>query len=255
MASSELEAQSVAANAESAAKFCGWAKIPTNSLLFYPDFACARVISQRDKVERLKRIFSEEGCHRQSTCFCIPGDIDTLSFREALTISGVTENDLRRREDPPRIFLPTGSFIKCAYGSSRVHALEQIQPHDQWWTIELHRGMCVVQYMMAHTNNYKDLSLSALKIISETYENSGRYSDGHIFARICQYRPIDPAREKQWWSRVSSKSKRDILKRFTGHTSLASPYSQVLLKIPGMRDRLQISSLPEIMAARSVKVK
>ena len=102
---STLEARSAAANAESAAKFCGWAKIPTAHYFFI--LTSRPLIFQRVKVERLIRIFNEEGCHRQSTCFRIPGDIDASSFREALAILGVTENVLGRRDDPPRIFLPS----------------------------------------------------------------------------------------------------------------------------------------------------
>lgn len=140
MAAFSLEAQSRALNTERAAKFCGLAKVLTSSLVFYPNFTPSNISSQPEKVERLRRIFHQEGCDRGNTNHCIPGDITAAALSAALDLSELSRDTLQNRADPPTLFLPQGAFIRCARGSSRVRAIEEFRPTDSWWTIELYVG-------------------------------------------------------------------------------------------------------------------
>lgn len=152
MAPLGFEAQLRAVESETAAKVRGWAKVSTHSLLFYPDFTSARANFNKDKVQRLARIFNDEGCHRHNMSHSIVGNIEEKDLQAALALSEVSIDDLQRREDPPRIFLPTGSFIRCTHGSSRVNALDESQSFDRWWTLALFTGMVFQNFSIAHIN-------------------------------------------------------------------------------------------------------
>lgn len=95
MTSFRLEAKSRALNSEKAAKFCGWARVSTSSLVFYPDFTPADIRSQPEKVERLKRIFKQEGCDRENASYDIPGDITAATLSAALDHSEVSREKLQ----------------------------------------------------------------------------------------------------------------------------------------------------------------
>lgn len=139
-AASHKTANIAAATTTRAAQFCGVVKVPSTSLVFYPNFAPADGSAHPKKVERLKRIFKKEGCDRENPNHQIPGDITQASLSAALSRSNLTRDSLHNRENPPTLFLPQGAFIRCIYGSSRVRALEELNPPDSWWTIELYVG-------------------------------------------------------------------------------------------------------------------
>lgn len=95
--------------------------------------------------------------------------------------------------------------------------------------------------------------MDAFEILNEDFDNGYKYSDGHIYARICSYRRSDRVNENRWWARLS-KSKQGVLRRFLNHSPLATAFAKVLLQIPGMRDGLQIGSLPEMSIAKCPEV-
>lgn len=187
MALSDFETQLIAVETETNAKIRGWARVSTHSLLFYPDFAPAGANFCKEKVQRLTRVFDEEGCHRQNTSYCIPGNIDESDLQAALRLSEVGLDDLQRRDDPPRVFLPVGRFVRCAYGSSRINALEETRSVDHWWTIALYTGMFVSSTRTQHANEDKTCPHTPLRSLVVSTKTAADIQTGTYFPRYVGY--------------------------------------------------------------------
>lgn len=134
-----LETLSKRLNVERNLKYKGSAKVSLESLTFPPDIGTFDSDVRVKKVRHLQRVFNIEGYDRMNPKHFIPGDIQADVLQQALTKSNLTAAALGRKE-PPMLYLPTGSNIRCPHGRSRVTALEQSKRLDKWWTIELYVG-------------------------------------------------------------------------------------------------------------------
>lgn len=133
----QIERRSRTVVEETKAKFKGVWKISTSALVFFPDFTIAEQSLERDKVDRLKRVMRREGCDRENPNHMIVGDIDPTVLTAALgRLTGREDNG----QTPRKLYLPPGQVVRCAYGRSRVRALEEINGADYWWTIQLYTG-------------------------------------------------------------------------------------------------------------------
>jgi hypothetical protein len=99
----------------------------------------------------------------------------------------------------------------------------------------------------------KELDRKTFDMLAESYVNEGKYSDGHICARILHYRLQDPAIEKRWWARLTS-SNAVILKRIFKNSLLSNAIFQVILQIPGMRQGFKLSTWNVITTTRCDEV-
>lgn len=141
MAMSELETRSRDLNSERSLAYKGIVKVSTRSLRFFPNFTSTREHVDRIKVDRLKHIMKQEGCNREIPERAIPGSITSALLVESLQRSSINLNQLKDKVQPAKMYLPEGTFIRCAYGKSRARALEELNEVEPWWTIELYVGM------------------------------------------------------------------------------------------------------------------
>lgn len=124
-------------------EFRGYAKIPLSSLNF--DHALSgerhRTLSQRN-VNRLRHIFSLEGCHRYDENNFVSGIVDSNELAEALHAIGFSPTaTLEAPTDAESIPLLKVRNIKCLYGLHRVRAGQQyLDVENQWWIVKLYTG-------------------------------------------------------------------------------------------------------------------
>lgn len=137
---SALQAQTKRLNEERHLKCHGIAKVTIDALVFGPDDESRDVNVDLKKVGRLKRIFKLEGCDRLNRNHYIPGEISHDVLREAMERSNLNTEDLHSACEPRMLHLPPSAIIRCAYGKSRIKALEEFSHFDRWWTIELYIG-------------------------------------------------------------------------------------------------------------------
>lgn len=97
-----------------------------------------------------------------------------------------------------------------------------------------------------------DLSEDARRSLIEDYSNSKNFSDGLIFRKIAEYKPMNIFAEQHWWSWLTD-SKRDILSRIFEHSGFSVALCN-LLRIPALLDDLNISLWHKIIATLSDEV-
>lgn len=136
----DLEYRSKALKGERASKFKGYVKVPTCSLVFFPDCTPSDQNVSRKKVNHMKRIMKREGCDRLNPRHVIVGDIDAAALAAALGHCMPPLDKIPGASEPFMLHLPQGVFIRCAQGRSRVRALEEMRDVDRWWVIELYVG-------------------------------------------------------------------------------------------------------------------
>ncbi|KAK7422450.1 hypothetical protein QQZ08_009502 [Neonectria magnoliae] len=149
-----------------------------------------------------------------------------------MELSSLRPEDHRNKE-PSMLYLPPGTYIRCAKGRSRAKAVQDLGRLGRWWTVEL----------------FAELNRETFDTITESYVNEGKFSDGHVCAKIVQHRSDDLTAERRWWARLS-KSKAEILKGILKHASLAPPTLKVILSMPGIREGMEIGTWHKIIAAK-----
>ena len=96
----------------------------------------------RANVDRLKRIFSHEGCLRTDGENFLPCVIDPETLRVALELSSLTSQKIRFCDEaclPPPLTLPANARLECLHGQHRLLAAkEYLDERDQWWIVNLY---------------------------------------------------------------------------------------------------------------------
>ncbi|KAM5358834.1 hypothetical protein ACJZ2D_014932 [Fusarium nematophilum] len=231
--SKRLDALSKDIIIEKKQKFQGVVRVRIEDLAFAPDDSPCDCNINEQKVARLKRVFETEGCDRTNPQNFILGEIPEDILQEAIKRSNLTPESLRDKEEPPVLYLPRGTYVRCTQGRSRAKAILDIQKLGCWWPIEL----------------YTELDPVTFDAITESYVNEGEFSDGHICFRILYHRSKDPAAESRWWARLSQNNA-EILERLLEHSRLANPLLRVIICMPGMREVMKLSVWGKIMAAK-----
>ncbi|KAF4468983.1 intracellular transport uso1 [Fusarium albosuccineum] len=218
----------------------GVVRVTIDALLFAPDYSSRNHNVDTAKVARLKQIFEQEGCNRYDPQNFITGIIDQDVFQKALVRSRLTSESLQGVGEPPMLFLPPNTYVRCDQGKSRVKALAKTRGLFHWWTLKLFTGESTILVPKTGIDNARK-DQEALNKMIEGPMNEGHFSDGRIYAEIVQNCP-DPTVNNEWWARLS-KSKAEILKRLLDHRSLAAPLLELTHLIPAMREGLWIGEI------------
>jgi hypothetical protein len=118
--------------------FRGTVCVSLRRLIFKPEYS--RDVDEKN-VQRLKRIFSREGCLRLLPSNHVPAIIDERDLHAALQYSGRTLSDLLNsaQDAPPKLTLPPGYMLECIHGQHRIlAALKVLEPKDEWWAVDLY---------------------------------------------------------------------------------------------------------------------
>ncbi|KAF4998780.1 hypothetical protein FDECE_11708 [Fusarium decemcellulare] len=152
--SKRLDALSKDIIIEKRQKFQGIVRVRIEDLIFAPDDSPCDCNIDEKKVARLKHVFVTEGCDRTNPQNFILGEIPRGVLQAAIQQSNLTPESLRDNEEPPMLYLPRGTSIRCAQGRSRAKAILDIQKLGCWWPIEL----------------YTELDPETFEAITESYE-------------------------------------------------------------------------------------
>ncbi len=89
-------------------------------------------------VERLRKIFTTEGCLRLDDENHISAVVDSGVLATALSVAGLGMESLRRGDDGfiPHLII---SSVKCLHGLHRIAAAKaHLDDNDQWWAVRLY---------------------------------------------------------------------------------------------------------------------
>lgn len=97
-------------------------------------------------VERLKDIFTMEGCRRDAPERHVPVVISMDDVTRAIALTGSTEVSLDKlldnpKELPPLLKFPPGVHIQCLTGKHRIQAAKEcttLPASERWWIVDLY---------------------------------------------------------------------------------------------------------------------
>ena len=141
MRRSQLKAQEERLNREKGIRYKGTASIEIQVLQF-PAQKIGRTSGKN--VERLKKVFRNEGCERLILRNHVPAMIHQGQLDLALQASGLSAEHLLTdphgpRGSYPELNFPTGYRLECLHGQDRVRAAAQVlPPGDRRWTVDLY---------------------------------------------------------------------------------------------------------------------
>lgn len=100
-------------------------------------------------VERLKKCFRTEGCHRLELENHIPAIVEPSALNSALQIAGKSSDDLliQTEESYTELKFLVGYRLACLHGQHRIQAgREYLSRRDAWWIVDLYlAGKSLVQ--------------------------------------------------------------------------------------------------------------
>ena len=117
--------------------FVGVARVQLRSLNFDHPLAEPHRDLSKKAVNRLKRIFTIEGCLREQSENYVNAVVDRQHLRSALREANLRESDLIPGDDGRAPALPILK-VSCLHGLHRVRAAQKfLDRDDQWWTVRL----------------------------------------------------------------------------------------------------------------------
>lgn len=150
-----IEVQDRLVQKEKRSKYQGTAKIKISCLQFE---AQSREQFLRPKnIQRLKRIFATEGCHRFVPEHYIAALISQPDLEAAIQRSGTSQAALLRTvEEPPKLEILEFRPLKFLHGRHRLQAAsEYLSPDDDWWIVDLYSDG-TVQFLILQGIAYFD---------------------------------------------------------------------------------------------------
>jgi hypothetical protein len=110
--------------------------------LEFLDFPCdeCRELDPKN-VERLKKCFRTEGCHRLELENHIPAIVEQSALNNALRTAGKSSDELLSQTEESYVELkfPVGYRLACLHGQHRIQAgREHLSHRDAWWTVDLY---------------------------------------------------------------------------------------------------------------------
>ena len=108
--------------------FCGIARIDSKNLKYDTD---SGDISQANLI-RLRGIL-EQSCLRFQVGHRVPDILSQSLLNNCLRRSHLNRENLLSADNPPKIQLPSGTYIQCLHGQHRIAAaLQVLSPGDNW---------------------------------------------------------------------------------------------------------------------------
>jgi hypothetical protein len=142
----QLQAQERRLEAEKGIKYKGTASIKIEVLQFRSDKIkttdkAKKEVERPKNVERLEKVFRDEGCLRLDFKNHIPAVIDQQQLDTALRAAGITADQLltKSHDSYPELEFPPGYKLECLKGSGRGGAAPHVlPPGDKRWTVDLY---------------------------------------------------------------------------------------------------------------------
>ncbi|EDN06477.1 predicted protein [Histoplasma mississippiense (nom. inval.)] len=211
-------------------KFQGTAKVDLDQIFFDPQ--SSRQLDHKN-VDRLCRIFQEEGCQSMPLAHRVPAAVSRQNLAAALQRANVSARELLTNPEPemPHLRFPPGK-LQGLHGRHRIAAgLEVLSPAHRCWVVDVYSD---------------DIGDDLKTSLIEEYSNEKPPSDGEIYRRIRQY--VNDGNlhgELRWKARLCSNSQTRLQSLFK-NTRLRHAFDGVL-GIPGHRNAMRISMLHRVM--------
>jgi hypothetical protein len=137
MTSLHFSQREVALANERRLKFQGVAKVNLDEICF--DSQSNRQLDRKN-VERLCKIFREEGCQHLAVEHRIPAIVSQRGLATALAAANISAHTLQshRESDVPHLRFPAGQ-LHGLHGRHRVAAgLDVLLPSTRWWAVDIY---------------------------------------------------------------------------------------------------------------------
>ncbi|EER43197.1 conserved hypothetical protein [Histoplasma capsulatum H143] len=217
--------------AERRLKFQGAAKVNLDQIFFDPQ--SSQQLDHKN-VDRLCRIFQEEGCRSMPLAHRVPAAVSRQHLAAALQRANVSACDLLTNPEPqmPHLRFSPGQ-LRGLHGRHRIAAgLEVLSPAHSWWVVDIYLD---------------DIGDDLKTSLIDEYSNEKPPSDGEIYRRIRQYANDGNLHgELRWKARLCPNSQTRLQSLFK-NTRLRHAFDGVL-GIPGHRNAMRISMLHRVMA-------
>ncbi|PGG99690.1 hypothetical protein AJ80_09304 [Polytolypa hystricis UAMH7299] len=214
-------------------KFQGTAKVNLDDIYF--DSQSSRQLDQKN-IDRLCRIFQEEGCQNLSLAHHVPAVVCRNHLAAALGRANSSAHALLTapESDPPLLRFQPGQ-LQGLHGRHRIAAgLQRLSPTHRWWAVDIYLD---------------DLGEDLKTTLIEEYSNEKPPSDGEIYRKIRQYANDGNLHgELRWKARLCPNSQAR-LNSLNKNTRLRHAFDGVL-GIPGHRSAMRISMLHRVLAVR-----
>ncbi|KUL81736.1 hypothetical protein ZTR_09842 [Talaromyces verruculosus] len=226
MTSLHFSQREIALANEGRLKFQGVAKVNLGEICF--DSQSNRQLDQKN-VERLCKIFREEGCHHLAVENRIPVIVSPRGLAAALAAANISAHTLQshRESEVPHLRFPPGQ-LHGLHGRHRVAAgLDVLLVSTRWWAVDIYLD---------------DVGEELRTSLIEEYANKKPPSDGEIYRKIRQYASDGNVHgELRWRARLSSNN----LIRFeaVSKKTLLRHAFDVVMGTPGHRSAMRISVL------------
>jgi len=116
----------------------GVALVRSKSLKYHPPPGRPSIPLQPRKVGYWLREFDLRGCFPRIPRNRIRAKISRSVLNTALSLSGITIEDLQEGENLPHLELPADTLLVYNHGQHRLEAARQhVYPHNVWWVVEL----------------------------------------------------------------------------------------------------------------------
>ncbi|KAJ5808839.1 hypothetical protein N7474_010108, partial [Penicillium riverlandense] len=218
---------------ERSLKYQGTAKIRLDKIYF--DARYARQLD-RQNVERLRRIFGEEGCQNLALQHRIPAIVSSNHLKSALQEANVNASALLAKSEAniPCLDFQSGQ-VQGLHGFHRVTAgLECLQHPHRFWAVDLYLS---------------DIGDDLKRTLVDEYSNEKKPSEGEIMWKMRQYDfHGDLHGELRWKARLSENSKRRLA-QLNKVPEVRKAFFDVL-SIPGQRDFMSLSKLNDVLGKK-----
>jgi hypothetical protein len=165
--------------------FRGIACVSLRKLIFKPKYS--RDVDKKN-VERLKGIFTRQGCLRLSLSNYVLVIINEQDLKVALQCLRRTLKDLLNstQDTPLKLTLPPNYMLKCLYSQHRIlAALEILRPKEEWWIVDLYLLGLTLKAFLSYSR------MSNIFPSSNEFGGNGRFKQGVFqLVQFCRRRNL-----------------------------------------------------------------
>lgn len=202
----------------------GVVRVPLSHLHFV-DGAGTRLYSQQ-RTERLERLFRGTQIDHTNLWHWVDGYVDNCDVATIWSDLGLTPRQLKQANIEDIYPLLANHVIGYTQGRHAIEAARNIC-QSSCWTVRLFR----TDMNRLHSNQ-------AIRRLTERYRHESSDSDGHIYAKLRQFR-ANGRDFHEWHERLSPKKKR-AFRAIGKHLAIATALDK-LIDLPAVIDSLQLT--------------
>jgi AraC-like DNA-binding protein len=202
------------------------------------------------KTRRLEDLFRDSGCHHYKLRHHVPAIIDERNFNEALTLSNISMDALKKNPTNDGRYLdlqfPPDFRLTCLHGRHRVLAGGRVLPRsERRWTVDLYDSNISTNLKIDLIDEYS----------AEQKPDDGEfYSNIRKFSGVKGHAPTMPFFEKRWRAllKATSKTGSKNLRRILTDAELRERFD-IQLDLPGLSEGMRLTTLHKGLATQGLE--